>query len=210
MSYFIDNPESDEKLARRINMIEKGINRALLSKQPKTTTQDHAMMAESDSAQENDEDTGSLLVDSGCTCTIMKDIRMFDEYQPSTRTVASAVGTAKMKAEGEGSVSLPVQTIDGTTILLKVAALHCPETQPAIAVWSTGRRMDRNVEGQRRVTYQPSWRRGEARLRQRTNTMTITVYDATNDASRQQPDYDKERIVAPTVSALRQQWRCGF
>ena len=128
--YFRDHPESDEKVAKRIRMIDRALERRLRCDEHMLDGIDEqieiALSAEADNGEPMN---GYALVDSGCTCTIMKSDKMFEIYQPSSRVVGSAVGSVNMKAKGEGTVCLPVITTDGSTAIVEVAALHCPDAR---------------------------------------------------------------------------------
>ena len=68
-------------------------------------------------------------VDTGASITIVGDRDMFVDYQDSSKSVGSAVGSVYMRAVGEGLVSLPVKAVDGSTVHIDVVALHCPQAR---------------------------------------------------------------------------------
>ena len=75
------------------------------------------------------EESWHMVVDSGCSETILETKELFRTYGPSTKRIGSAINSITMKAVGEGLISLPVTATDGTTTHINVTALRCPDAR---------------------------------------------------------------------------------
>jgi hypothetical protein len=74
-------------------------------------------------------EANQMILDSGCTETIIKTRGLFKTYGPSEKRISSAVNKASLVAAGEGTIILPVTTLDGTTTYISVTAIHCPNAR---------------------------------------------------------------------------------
>ena len=64
-------------------------------------------------------------VDSGASTSLCNGNENFLNYRSSNKTIGSAVNSVSLDAVGEGTLSLPVQATDGSTVYIEVEALHC-------------------------------------------------------------------------------------
>lgn len=74
-----------------------------------------------------------LLVDSGCTITIVSDARLLQDYMTDQTPIQTASNKkGALRAEGSGTLALTFLSVDGTMVQAHMPSLHCPNARRSL------------------------------------------------------------------------------